>query len=57
MPQRRKKDKSCFVRLPDQMKRLIEVEAHKSYRDIQDEIVVLISEALHMRNFNIRDFL
>ena len=52
-----KKDKPLSIRIPDRTKRLIEEEADKNMRTFQDEIIVLITEALHIRKFNIKNYL
>ncbi len=51
-----KKEKTTCMRLPEKTKRLIEEEAERNTRTIQDEILVLISEALHARKFSIRNY-
>jgi len=51
-----KKTKAIAVRIPEKTKKLIEIEGDKNTRSYQDEILVLIAEALHQRNFNIKNF-
>lgn len=56
-----KKTKPFPVRLTEKLHRLIEEEADKGMRNKQDEILILIAEALHKRRsdekFNIKDYL
>lgn len=51
-----KKDKPLSIRLPEKTKRLIDEEADKNTRDFQDEILVLITEALHARKYSIKNY-
>lgn len=51
-----KKDKPISIRLPEKTKRLIEEEADKNTRAFQDELIVLLTEALHQRKYNIRNY-
>ncbi len=51
-----KKDKTISVRIPEKTKRLIEEEADKNTRVFQDEVLVLITEALHGRKYNIKQY-
>lgn len=51
-----KKDKPLSIRLPEKTKRLIAEEADKNTRDFQDELLVLIAEALHQRKFSIKNY-
>lgn len=52
-----KKSKPTAIRLPEKTKRLIEEEADKNTRNFQDEVLVLITEALHQRKYNIKNYL
>jgi len=51
-----KKDKNLSIRLPEKTKRLIEEEADKDTRPFQDELLVLITEALHARKYSIKNY-
>jgi len=57
MPRRAKKDKVMSIRLPEKLKRMIEEEADKNLRSLHDEIVVLLTQAIHQRKFNIREYM
>lgn len=51
-----KKDKPLSIRIPEKTKRLIDEEADKNTRTFQDEVIVLITEALHQRKYNIKNY-
>jgi hypothetical protein len=51
-----KKTDPRSIRLPKRTRRLIEEEADKHTRGWQDETLVLIAEALHNRQFNIKNY-
>jgi len=51
-----KKTKPISLRLPEKTKRLVAEQADKNTRTFQDEIIVLLTEALHNRNFNIKNY-
>jgi len=51
-----KKDKNLSIRLPEKTKRLIDEEADKNTRAFQDELLVLITEALHARKYSIKNY-
>lgn len=51
-----KKEKPTSLRIPGKTKRLIEEEGDKNTRTFQDECLVLITEALHARKYNIKNY-
>lgn len=51
-----KKTASLHIRVPEGMKYRIENESQKNTRTLQDEIAVLLAEALHARTFDIKDY-
>jgi hypothetical protein len=53
---RTKKDKPLSIRLPEKTKMLIHKEADKNTRYFNDELIVLLTEALHGRNHNMKDY-
>jgi predicted DNA binding CopG/RHH family protein len=54
--QKQKKDKSLHIRLPDKLKVAVDEEARKNYRTFQEETLVLLSQALHQRKYDIKDW-
>lgn len=52
-----KKDKPMSIRLPEKTKKLVEQESDKNMRSFQDEIVVLITEALHLRDYTLKRYI
>lgn len=52
-----KKDKPISIRLPEPLKRQIQDEAEKNIRAFQDELIILLAEAIHIRKFNIKNYL
>lgn len=51
-----KKTESIHVRFPEKTKVLIEEQSKKNFRTTQDEVVALVSEALHMRDYSIQKY-
>jgi hypothetical protein len=51
-----KKDKPLSIRLPERTKRLIDEEADSNTRTFQDELIVLLTEALHQRKYTIKNY-
>jgi hypothetical protein len=51
-----KKTETIAIKIPEKTKRLIEAECDKSMRNIQDEVLVLITEGLHTRHFTVKDY-
>ncbi len=52
-----KKDQGRAIRFSTSQKRLIDEEAEKDMRTWQDEVRVLVAEALHARKFNIKNYI
>jgi hypothetical protein len=51
-----KKNKPLSIRLPERTKRLIDEEADSNTRTFQDELIVLLTEALHQRKYTIKNY-
>lgn len=54
---KRKRDKSIHLRMTERLKAEVQDQAHKNAREIGQEILVLIAEALHDRKFNPKEWL
>jgi len=52
-----KKDSTIPVRVTPKLKRLIEEESDKDHRSLTDEVQVLLTEAIHNRKYNIKNYL
>jgi uncharacterized protein (DUF1778 family) len=51
-----KKDKPISIRLPAKTKRLIDESADENMRSFQDELLVLITIALHQRKYSLKNY-
>jgi len=51
-----KKEKTITIRFPEKTKRIVEDLADKDTRTVQDEILVLVTEAIHYRNYSIKSY-
>lgn len=58
--QKSEKEKPVSLRLPNKTKMLIDEESATDMRGFNDEVIILIAEALHHRkaknNFTIKDY-
>lgn len=54
---RPKKTESIHIRFPEKTKVLVEGEAKRNFRSFQDEVIALVAEALHAREFNIEKYI
>lgn len=52
-----KKTESIHVRFPEKTKVMIEDQAKKNFRSTQDEVVALVAEAIHAREYSIEKYI